>query len=278
MKKQSALKFVKERSGSLRRNDNTKFTDIERIVCSLLSLTQAKLHSNVTTISENQKKLVNLMIARRNSGEPLAYILKKKGFWNINVKVNRHVLVPRPETETLIEAILDLFNEDRITVLDLGTGSGIIALTLATERREWEIFASDISFKALRVASHNKDKYHANVKLIQANWLDIFKVNSFDLIISNPPYIAEREENLKEDGLKFEPRLALVSKEKGMRDLKEICTLSYPYLKKGGRIFLEHAPWQTEKVRHYLKRPDYSDLKVIKDLNGDKRVTGALKL
>jgi len=278
MKTESALEFVKRKASSLRDDCFTNKLDIETMVCSTLVLSKAKLYADLPSISESQKESICSMIDRRELGEPLAYILEEKGFWDINLKVNRHVLVPRPETETITAAVLDLYNQEHKRVLDLGTGSGALALSLANSRKQWEIYATDISFQALKVAKDNKDNLKRKVFLIQSNWFKAFKKESFDLIVSNPPYVGSSDKRLKDDGLRFEPTVALVSGETGLQDLMEICINSFSFLKPGGRIFLEHAPSQENSIKEQFLISGYAQVKPLKDLNGDVRVTMASKV
>jgi len=228
-------------------------------------------------MNELQREELFSMILRRNKGEPLAYILGSKGFWKMDFEVNEHVLVPRPETEVLIETILDQILEDSLTVLDAGTGCGAIALALAIERNQWHVVATDKSGKALQIAKRNKLKLKASVNFLRSNWLDPFGLEQFDLIVSNPPYIDQNDPCLKADGVKFEPLSSLVSKNKGLGDLEEIILRSYNCLKRGGNIFLEHAPWQTNEVKKFLSKSNFIEIKVFKDLNGDERISSAFK-
>ena len=278
MKTESALEFVKRKASSLHDDCFTNKLDIETMVCSTLVLSKAKLYADLPSISESQKESICSMIDRRELGEPLAYILEEKGFWDINLKVNRHVLVPRPETETITAAVLGLYNQEHKRVLDLGTGSGALALSLANSRKQWEIYATDISFQALKVAKDNKDNLKRKVFLIQSNWFKAFKKESFDLIVSNPPYVGSSDKRLKDDGLRFEPTVALVSGETGLQDLMEICINSFSFLKPGGRIFLEHAPSQENSINEQFLISGYTQVKPLKDLNGDVRVTMASKV
>ena len=252
--------------------------DLEEMVCFILSIENAELYSNPTEMTTSQQTLLNSMVTRRDNGEPLAYILGKKGFWDFDLNVNNNVLVPRPETETLVESVLCSLKKQYIRVLELGTGSGAIALSLSKERSNWEVFASDISEDALKVAKKNQEKFNHPVNFVQANWLEPFDNNCFDLVVSNPPYIDENDKLLKSDGLIFEPKIALVSKKKGFKDLKDIIATSHRTLKRGGSLFLEHAPLQSSSIRTEFQNEGFKDIKVFKDLNRDYRVSSAVKV
>jgi len=262
---------------SLNNKKNSKKLDIELMISSLLNLEKINLYFNPPPMNELQREELFSMILRRNKGEPLAYILGSKGFWKMDFEVNEHVLVPRPETEVLIETILDQILEDSLTVLDAGTGCGAIALALAIERNQWHVVATDKSVKALQIAKRNKLKLKASVNFLRSNWLDPFGLEQFDLIVSNPPYIDQNDPCLKADGVKFEPLSSLVSKNKGLGDLEEIILRSYNCLKRGGNLFLEHAPWQTNEVKTFLSKSNFIEIKAFKDLNGDERISSALK-
>ena len=272
----TALDFLGEAS-LINTSENSKKLDIELMIYSLLNLDRINLHSNPPLITDEQRMELFSMISRRNKGEPLAYILGNKGFWNMDFVVNEHVLIPRPETETMIEKVLERFGELPLTILDAGTGCGAIALILANERKQWLVLANDKSKKALQIAKKNKQILKIPVNFLISNWLEPFGKESFDLIVSNPPYIEENNPCLEEDGIKYEPLSALVSKGDGLDDLKEIIVRSYICLKRGGHLFLEHAPWQTIEIKNFLFESNFISIEVFNDLNGDQRISTALK-
>lgn len=276
MIKSSALDFLKEQE-LLNKDSYCQRVDIEFMINLVKGSDRAKLYSSPPLLEENDTQVLLAMIEKRISGVPLAYILGSKGFWNLDLKVNCNVLVPRPETETLIELVLESFDERNIAVLDAGTGSGAIALALAKERELWSICALDLSPEALIVAKQNMIDLSLKINLIRSNWINCIKEKSFDLIISNPPYIDKRDRRLKGDGIVFEPYRALVSDDNGYKDLFEIIRNSKSCLKAGGALYLEHSPEQSKDIRLYLEKYGYTDLKVLKDLNGDNRVTSAIR-
>jgi len=217
--------------------------------------------------------------ARRASGEPLAYIEGHKEFWSLDLVVTPDVLVPRPETELLVERCLALLPADSRRVADLGTGSGAIAIALAQERPRWEITAVDASSAALDVARGNAARLGiTNIRFLQGNWCDALEAdfeadNPFDAIVGNPPYIAEQDPAL--DLLRHEPLSALASGPQGLDDLRRIISDAPRHLKGDGWLLLEHGASQAEEVRHLLRPDDWQDVACLKDLAGNDRVSEA---
>ena len=249
--------------------------DLELMACSLLDIERSKLLAFPITLNQEIKDEFRSMIRRRIDGEPLAYILGKKGFWSLDLEVNNQVLVPRPETEVLLEDILLNFNQTNLSLLDLGTGSGAIGLSLKKEKKEWDVYCSDISINALEVANKNSLKNNLEVNFVCCDWLNAFKPKSFDLLISNPPYIKLDDIRLKSDGLSHEPLEALVSGATGKEHLFVIATSSKRFLKKGGFLYLEHSPCQAKDLKLFLKKLNFKNISEIFDLNGEKRVIKA---
>ena len=263
--------FIKETIAKQENIQHLGTLDLELMACSLLGVERSKLLASPIALNQDSKDEFWSMIRRRMDGEPLAYILGKKGFWNLDLEVNNQVLVPRPETEILIEDILLNFNQTNLSVLDLGTGSGAIGLSLKKEKKEWDIYCSDISINALEVAYKNSLKNNLEVNFICCDWLNAFKPDRFDLLISNPPYIKTNDIRLKSDGLSYEPLEALVSGTTGKEHLFVIATSSKRFLKKGGFLYLEHSPCQAKDLKLFLKELNFKNISEIFDLNGDKR-------
>ena len=251
--------------------------DLEQIFLFILNITRSDFYSKSHYLSSEDYKKLGDMITRRNDGEPLAYILGKKGFWNIDLIINEHVLVPRPETETIMELVLSSYDQQPIKVLDAGTGSGAIALALASERINWLIYALDKSENSIQIAIDNMINLGLYVGFFRSNWLDSIQSFSLDVIVSNPPYIAADDLRLKADGVSKEPVEALVSENQGFADLNKIIKDSFRCLVKGGRIFVEHAPEQSDLVEEFYKESNYTAIEVHKDLNGDNRVSSGIK-
>ena len=246
--------------------------DIELLVIHVLEIDKTILYRDDPLLTSQELERIKKLIERRETGEPLAYLTNNIGFWNLDLYVNRKVLVPRPETEVLVQNVLEGFNSERIAVLDLGTGSGAIGLSLAKDRPDWLVTCSDISLDALKVASINMSKNSTNVQLVNTDWLNSFKSKNFDVIVSNPPYIDSSDPRIFSDGLKYEPIEALVSDSEGLGDIKKIIQQGSKMLKEKGCLFLEHGYDQSDKVVDIFKSYGFSSIKSHKDLNGHNRV------
>jgi release factor glutamine methyltransferase len=246
--------------------------DIELLILDLLKIDKNILYREDPVLSSRQLKELEALVRRREQGEPLAYILKSKGFWSLDLFVDENVLVPRPETEIIIEKILESFDTSEKTVLDLGTGSGAIGLSLSKERKDWGVFCSDISFDAIKVARKNKYKNEVDAIFINSDWLEAYADNTFDIIVSNPPYIDPDDPRIHSDGLKYEPIHALISDQKGLKDIETIICQSKEVLVNKGSLFIEHGHDQSGEVELLLEKYNFSDIRKFQDLNGDDRV------
>lgn len=217
-------------------------------------------------------------IEKRLDGMPIAYIIGHKEFWSMSFKVSQDTLIPRPETEVLVETVLESLTPHSLSVLELGTGTGAIACALAKSRSMWDILAVDLSKMALAIAAENiKSHQLTNVKLIQSDWFAQVPEKLFDLIVSNPPYVEENSLYLNRD-TQFEPALALFSGTEGLDAIKDIITKARMYLKSGGMLCLEHGFQQAESIHMLFKKNGYTSIKTIKDHADLDRVTFALYL
>lgn len=217
-------------------------------------------------------------LERRLDGEPMAYILGKKEFWGLQLKVTPAVLIPRPETELLVETVLNLFAENAaaVTIADLGTGSGAIAIAVAQSRPHWQVSAVDLSAEALAVARENAATHDVrNLEFFEGNWIEPIADRQFDAILANPPYVKEGDQHLFYDGLSFEPHLALVSADDGMADLRHIIDQSRQCLKAGGWLLLEHGFEQGEAVTTLCEEAGYRDIQCLRDYGNNDRMTRA---
>ncbi|MGA7540032.1 MAG: peptide chain release factor N(5)-glutamine methyltransferase [Steroidobacteraceae bacterium] len=249
--------------------------DAELLLAQALGATRARLRSHPEEIPRREaaRRFFEL-IERRASGEPVAYILGRKGFWTIELAVSPAVLVPRPETELLIERALALHPDRRARVADLGTGSGAIALALANARPGWQVTATDISAEALAVARANASRLGlSRVELVQGDWLDCLPGRSFDLLLSNPPYIAVDDPSLAQPALMHEPRLALVAAEEGFAALRRIIRAAPGHLEPGGWLLLEHGATQSAALAGELVARGFAQVRSHRDLAGCERMT-----
>ncbi len=249
--------------------------DSELLLACALGCTRTYLYTwPDNTLSTSQHSYFESLLDRRVMGEPIAYVTGEREFWTLTLRVNRHVLIPRPETELLVETALSLLPKQTQRVADLGTGSGAIALALAKERPDWQIYASDLSPDALRVASDNAliNKL-GNVRFSQGNWCEALPAEPLHMIVSNPPYIDPQDSHLSQGDLRFEPRSALSAEESGIADIRTIITQAPVHLSPGGWLLLEHGYEQADAVRALLVSHGFQDVRTLQDLNEHDRVT-----
>jgi release factor glutamine methyltransferase len=214
------------------------------------------------------------LLARRAQGEPLAYLTGEREFWSLTLSVTPDVLIPRPETELAVERCLALGPDAPCIVADLGTGSGAIALALAAERPEWQLYASDRSQAALKVARANAERHRlSNIKFLQGEWFESLGARQFDLIVSNPPYVAAGDACLVQ--LRYEPAIALSPGATGMEALEHLILQAPAHLLQGGWLVLEHGASQGPAVAQALVSAGYARVRCYADLAGHDRVTEA---
>ncbi|HEX6395881.1 MAG TPA: peptide chain release factor N(5)-glutamine methyltransferase [Steroidobacteraceae bacterium] len=212
--------------------------------------------------------------SRRAAGEPVAYLLGRREFWSMMLDVSPAVLVPRPETELLVERVLGQLTQARAEVADLGTGSGAIAIALAHERPAWQILGTDVSDDALTVARRNGSRLVADrVEWHAGDWFHALGSRRFDALVSNPPYIEENDPVLAGDGLRHEPRGALTPGGDGFAALTTLINGAPGHLKPGGWLFLEHGATQGAALRGALVARGFSHVTSHRDLAGHERVT-----
>jgi release factor glutamine methyltransferase len=220
--------------------------------------------------SEQFKKLLD----RRKAGEPIAHILGSRGFWTLDLTVTADTLIPRPETELLVELAVSKCAQNKILrVLDLGTGTGAIALAIASECKNVEITAVDKSAAALEVARENARRNNLQVEFIQSDWFVALTDNKFDLIVSNPPYIPEQDPHLLQGDVRFEPLTALVSGVDGLDDIRLIITQARQYCLPEAWLMIEHGFDQGEVIRALFSEAGFINIETAQDLEQRDRVT-----
>jgi release factor glutamine methyltransferase len=258
--------------GKGRLNHVTSQAFLETVI--LLSFVLQTSHTHLlahleSSISDVQERKFRALIQRRCQGEPIAYLTHSCEFWSLPLMITSKCLIPRPETELLVEKVLAYYPQDEIIrVADLGTGSGAIAVALSLERPHWEIIATDQSIEALQIAQHNAKCLGANVKFRQGDWFKtLSRQESFHAIISNSPYLAEQDIHLK-DSLRYEPQMALIGGQQGTEILHYLIQHALPYLASGGRLWLEQGFDQAPIVKTYLKQYGYTTIQQYSDLAG----------
>lgn len=226
-------------------------------------------------LSQEQHNSFHVLLKKRIQGQPIAYITGHKEFWSRDFIINHHVLVPRPETELLVELALNLIPDNQIgTVLDLGTGSGAIGLTIAAERPAINVIATDISQGALEVAKANARQHKIdNIQFLLSHWFKQLDNQQFGLVLSNPPYIDAADPHLNQGDVRFEPENALIAKRNGLQDIIEIAEAARCHLLPGGYLLVEHGYNQKQQVQSIFQQSNYTNIKNYCDLAGQPRIT-----
>lgn len=248
--------------------------DIAPLLSLALNQTNSKLYANSDyQLTKAELSKLSKLISQRQNGVPYAYLRGKKGFYHLDLFVSPDTLIPRPETELLIDITLDLLDKNTsCEILDLGTGSGAIAVTLADKNPNWQVYATDLSKAALNIAKKNAT---TNIVFSQGSWFDAVAKQRFDLIISNPPYIEENDPHLKT--LFHEPISALTSGKDGLDDIRIIIQESPKFLKKNAYLLLEHGYNQQQQIKQLLAQ-DFCNIQGFKDYNDkDRAVLAQLK-
>ena len=277
----SAAKFIQ-----LHTNQSYQESKIEaeEIFMHVLGINKPKIYSNISiSITKNEHNQISYILDKRKKNIPLSYILKKHLFYQNEFFVDENVLIPRSETENIIDQLIiqgDKLYKDkgRCNFLDAGCGSGCVGITLAIERPNWNVSLSDINMNAINIAKKNSHLLNQqNIKFICGDWLSPFKSESFDFIFSNPPYIALSDQKIEDSVLNNEPHSALFSGVDGLNDIKKIIMLSKKILTDQGVLFIENGIDQTDKISRLLESNDFTDISVHIDYNGHERFTSSYK-
>ena len=253
--------------------------EAEILLCHALEVSRSFLYANPEMEIPARREHDFLQLVRhRVGGEPIAYLTGHRSFWTLELEVTRDVLIPRPETELLVEAALELLPRHELRrVADLGTGSGAIALALAQERPQCEIHATDCSAAALEVARRNAETHGLqSVHFHFGSWAEPLN-GRFDLIVSNPPYVAGNDPHLETGDCRFEPRLALVADQDGLGALRRVALEASSLLVEGGHLLVEHGYDQARSVCQMLKEFGYEAIQSRRDLAGIERISCAQK-
>ncbi|MFC6632621.1 peptide chain release factor N(5)-glutamine methyltransferase [Microbulbifer taiwanensis] len=225
-------------------------------------------------LTETEQRQLDALLQRRINGEPVAHLTGEREFWSLSLKVNASTLIPRPETELLVETALALCPQEKLRALDLGTGSGAIALALASEKPGWQIVAAEKSADAATLAGENRRALgFENVQIVQSDWFTEIAPQKFDLIVSNPPYIDAADPHLGEGDVRFEPRSALVAQGEGLADIELIAREGIAYLEAGGWLLVEHGWQQAGAVREIFAAAGFNSIESRRDYTGWERIT-----
>jgi len=253
----------------------TPLLDAEVLLAHLLNVQRSYLYAHPERLlSIEEQTRFAALIKKRTQGQPVPYITGHCEFWSLDLMVTPDTLIPRPETELLVELALQKSNASPRWVADLGTGSGAIALALAQERPDWIIYATDSSLAALSVAKANALRLQIkNIIFCQGIWCAALPRILFDMIVSNPPYVAEDDAHLQQSVLATEPASALFSDKDGLKDIQHIIHEARMYLKPGGCLLLEHGFSQRECVQNQLSKAGYTAVTSQQDFSGLNRVT-----
>jgi release factor glutamine methyltransferase len=250
--------------------------EAEQLLLHVLGVERAWLFAHATdAVDQDARQRFELLVARRAEGHPLAYLVGRRGFWTLDLQVNTATLIPRPETELLVEqALARLPDDDMVRVADMGTGSGAVALSIASERPLATVMATDVLGPALAVAVKNAQAHGLeNVWFRRGHWFVALGADRFDMIVSNPPYIAAGDPHLAQGDLRFEPPPALASGADGLDAIREIVAGAPEHLVPGGWLLLEHGWDQGEAIRALLEQAGFVDAQTVQDLEQRDRVT-----
>ena len=259
---------------------DTAQLDAELLLCHVLSVERSYLYTwPEKTLTPVQYTKFLTLVQRRDQGEPIAYLIGTRAFWSLDFDVTPAVLIPRPETELLVETTLQLLaNQTTANILELGTGSGAIVCSLAHEKPGCQFVATDLSKSALAIAQSNVQKHQLNnITFIQGNWFDPVPEQRFAIIISNPPYITINDPHLNEGDCRFEPQNALTSGQTGLEALETIISCAKDYLVRDGWVLLEHGYNQAPDVAELFTKYNFQSIIHRCDFAGIKRVTLANK-
>lgn len=271
---QSLSQWQKQAQQQLSAISPTADIEARLCLCHVLKVTNTYLYSHAQRqLTDTEQAELNQLLSARLTGQPLAYLFGYWHFYDLKLQVNPSTLIPRPDTELLVEQALSLALPTDAKVLDLGTGTGAIALALAANRPRWQLTAVDYIAEAVALAEQNRQQLNIpNVAVVQSNWFDAINGQRFDLIVSNPPYIDPSDSHLS--ALRFEPITALTASQHGLADLRHIIEQAPAHLTTGGWLYLEHGYDQAEAVRGLLTAAGFNQVQSQRDYGNNWRITG----
>lgn len=227
-----------------------------------------------TELTPHEQQQLEALLARREQGEPIAYIVGEREFWSLPLYVSPATLIPRPDTECLVEQALARLSQDECRILDLGTGTGAIGLALASELPNSRVTGVDFNPDAVALAQRNQQRLAiSNIQFSQSDWFTSLPNELFDMIVSNPPYIDESDVHLSQGDVRFEPSTALIADNQGFSDLAHIIATSKQYLKQQGWLLLEHGWQQGLTVRELFNENGYTNVETCLDYGGKERIS-----
>jgi len=257
-------------------SSDSSSADAEILLCHVLECDRAYLYTwPEKKPGQNQLDRFQALLQRRLQGEPVAYLIGQRSFWDFKLSVSSATLIPRPETELLVEqALIHIPENSHGRVLDLGTGTGAIALAIAHERPACQVIAVERSESARLMAEKNISQYsQGNVQLQAGDWFSALEQQTFDVIVSNPPYIAEQDPHLQQGDVCHEPRTALSAGIDGLDDIRHIIAQAGSYLGPNGWLLIEHGYDQAEAVKHLFLKHGFTEVSHANDLSGHPRIS-----
>ena len=268
------IKEALQQSQRLQTSSDSPAVDIELLLCHVLQKPRTYLFTwPERALSDVELQAFEQALSRRIQGEPVAHIIGMRGFWSFDLEVSTQTLIPRADTEVLVEKALELCPQANARVADLGAGTGAIAPALASEKPQWQVVASDFIVEAVALAERNRARLQiGNVSFVQGSWFEPHS-GRYDLIVSNPPYIDPDDQHLSQGDLRFEPLTALTAENQGLADIEWIIAQAPAYLKPQGLLMFEHGYDQGESCRQLLQAAGFVAVATAKDYGHNDRIS-----